>query len=228
LVGIGRRTRDSSLRTAWNPRHPRRLLSKRGENRCWRLKSSLLDTTVSITAVASAIAVIVGVAAGIYYQRRTDKIRAEKQLKQKVLEVEKDLIVRREFLVPLPKNQVVPAVKKQLGPAYNLAPESSELVGVFQANPVKDLEKQNPKLWKKLTYHYHAGEDSKFDEILHTVIMDYFTNLRSTSPFEVRVRVVSEFDGESRCMGECHPHFYERLIVPEFGRVEGDAFSMSV
>ncbi len=166
---------------------------------------------------------IVGVAAGIFFQRRADRIRDAKQLKQKALEIEKDLIVKREFFVPLPRNQVIPAIERQLAPDWVSDPDSSGLVGSFRPYETAELRRTNPELWEKIASLMKSGQMPKVEEILREYIRNYYQNLRSTTPAEVRVRVEGENQsGESRCVAECRPVFYKRVVVPEFGKVKGD------
>jgi len=126
-------------------------------------------------------------------------------------------------LVGLPKNEVVPALEKQLGEYFYRVPyESSESIGVFRANYMKNIEKDNPKLVRRMNESFYSGNDAKFNEAVKERVLEYFQRLRSTTPAEVRVRIVNEYKGESRCVAECRPHFYERLIVPEFGQLTGN------
>lgn len=56
------------------------------------------------------------------------------------------MIVRREFLVGLPKNEVVPALEKQLGEYFYRVPyESSESIGVFQAKLHEKYRERQPE-----------------------------------------------------------------------------------
>jgi len=160
---------------------------------------------------------------GIFYQRRSYKIQAQKQYKQKTLEIEKDLIVRREFFVPRPKNQVIPAIEKVLGPDWVSNPNSSELVGSFRPHEMAHLRKSNPELWKKIEALIASRQMPKADAIISDYLSDYYQTLRSTTPAELRVRVEGENQsGESRCVAECRPVFYTRIVIPEYGNLEGD------
>lgn len=161
--------------------------------------------------------------AGILFQRRTDKVRAEKQLKQKALEIEKDLLVKREFLVYLPKNQVVSVVAKHLAPKWVANPDSSNFVGTFRPSEVADMKKTDPKLYKKMETLHVEGKVAEWEKMLTDYVLAYYRSLRFTTPTEIRLRVVSEnTQGESRCIAECYPHLYRRLMLPEYGTIDGD------
>ena len=168
----------------------------------------------------ASVAGAIGAAAGIVYLKRSNK--AEQQLKQKALDIEKDLIVRREFLVPLPKNQVVSAVEKQLSPNWITNPDSSEFVASLRRNEVDEMRKANPELWKKIRSLIVSGNESKLKATLSEYVLNYYGALNSPTPSEVRVRVLSESRGESRCILECRPVFYQRILTPAFGLNEGD------
>ncbi len=184
---------------------------------------SFLQDAASLATIVGAGAGIVGVAVGILYQRRTYQTRITRQLKQKALDLEKDLIVRREFFVRVPKDQIIPTVEKQLGPEWTPEGDNTESAAGFRPSEISALKKSYPKLWTKISSLHESGNESKFDLTVDRSIMTYYRNLRNTTPGELRVRVEGEDSfGGTRCLAECRPVLYKRIIVPEFGGLDGD------
>jgi hypothetical protein len=176
---------------------------------------ALVDYTLLFTEVTAGLAVAVIIAIGtVLYRRRrkqSHSVYGPKLVeKPKPIDVNK-LIVKRAFYVPIERDQVISRVaevlRNQSMSRYH--DNSSRNVAEFIANAPMFLQRYDPETWRKIVKD-HPNVDDAVKEV------ERVWHWRPVTPTSVKVRVVSEYQGESYCEAECYPELYDLLLRAEF------------
>ncbi len=132
------------------------------------------------------------------------------------VDVEK-LIVKRAFYAPMSRDKVIPTIEKLLEPKSfkRGLSDPTNLAGDFYKSPVLYMQQLAPEKWQKLVRERAPTQTNKELDDLVTET-NKRVQFRSSTPTEVKVRVMSEFQGESFCEAECYPYLYHEIRKGEF------------
>ncbi len=127
------------------------------------------------------------------------------------VDVEK-LIVKRAFYAPFSRDKVIPTIGKLLESKSFMRGRNdpTNIAGNFYKSPVLYMKQLTPEKWQDLL---REKAPNQTDEELDNLVAESNKRVqfRSTTPTDLKVRVVSEFQGESYCEAECYPYLYHEI-----------------
>jgi hypothetical protein len=132
------------------------------------------------------------------------------------VDVEK-LIIKRAFYAPLGRDKVIPTIGKLLeSKSFRRGlNDPTDSAGEFYKSPVLYMKQLAPEKWQEMVQENAPDQTS---EQLDNLVTETNKRIqfRSSTPTEVKVRVIGEFKGESYCESECYPYLYHEIRKGEF------------